>query len=250
MILLDKTIIVTGASRGIGKSIAELFASEGACLILLGRSMPALELVKNGLDVKFTDKSKYHVCIEIEISDRESIKSSIKKIASLQWQIDCLVNNAGIMIDAPLMLMRSEDLDNLFEVNTVGVILITQNILKMMARNKKGSIINLTSIIGTNGAKGQSVYSATKSAIIGFTKSLSKELASLNIRVNAIAPGFIQTDMTSGKSELFYDKSLKSIGIGRFGVPRDVAELATFLASDKSTYITGQIIGVDGGMVI
>lgn len=250
MKLRDKNIIVTGANRGIGKAMVELFATEGARVILVGRQFSQLEEVKNTLPKNFSDTTVDHTCLEMDVSTLDSIKQGVAAIAALKLPIDSLVNNAGIMIDAPLMMTKSEDLDRLFNVNTLGVIYVTQSIVKLMIRNKKGSIINLTSIIGTNGAKGQSVYSATKSAVIGFTKSLSKELATLDIRVNAISPGFIETDMTSGKTEQFYEANLANIAMKRFGKPEEVAELAAFLASDKSNYITGQVIGIDGGMII
>lgn len=154
------------------------------------------------------------------------------------------------MEDATLQMVKPEAIENIYSTNVYGTIYPSQQAIKPLIRNKGGSIINLTSIIGTNGNKGQTVYGSSKSAIIGFTKSLSKELAPLNIRVNAIAPGFIDTDMTKGMDENFYKKNISSIGMQRIGKPEDVARLALFLASDLSSYITGQIIGVDGGMII
>jgi 3-oxoacyl-[acyl-carrier protein] reductase len=164
--------------------------------------------------------------------------------------IDCIVNNAGIMKDATLQMVKPELIRDIYETNVYGTILPTQYALKSFLRKRGGSVINMTSIIGTNGNLGQTIYGSSKTAIIGFTKSLSKELASLNVRVNAIAPGFIDTDMTKNMDPKFYEKNLQAIGMRRIGKPEDVAKVALFLASDLSAYVTGQVIGVDGGMII
>jgi 3-oxoacyl-[acyl-carrier protein] reductase len=154
------------------------------------------------------------------------------------------------MIDATLQMATMDVYEQIYKVNVQGSISVAQKAIKHMLRKRSGSIINLSSIIGTNGNAGQTIYGSSKSAIIGFTKSLSKELAPLGIRVNAVAPGFIDTDMTAGMDEKFYKKNVESIGMRRIGTPQDVARVVVFLASDLSGYVTGQVIGVDGGMVI
>jgi 3-oxoacyl-[acyl-carrier protein] reductase len=154
------------------------------------------------------------------------------------------------MKDATLQMVKPELIRDIYETNVYGTILPTQYALKSFLRKRGGSVINMTSIIGTNGNLGQTIYGSSKTAIIGFTKSLSKELASLNVRVNAIAPGFIDTDMTKNMDPKFYEKNLQAIGMRRIGKPEDVAKVALFLASDLSAYVTGQVIGVDGGMII
>jgi 3-oxoacyl-[acyl-carrier protein] reductase len=246
-LLSGKTAIITGASRGIGAATAKLFAANGAGLILLSRDTGRLENLKKTLEPEFGVNVDY---FEIDIMLDESIKATFKKIRALGKKIDILVNNAGIMEDAVLQMVKPELVDRIYQTNVFGLFKVSQYAMKLMIRNRHGSIINLTSIIGTNGNKGQTIYGSSKSAVIGFTKSLSKELASLNIRVNAVAPGFIDTDMTAGMEPEFYEKNMASIGMGRIGQPEDVAKVNLFLASDLAEYVTGQVIGVDGGMVI
>jgi 3-oxoacyl-[acyl-carrier protein] reductase len=246
MIIENKVVLITGASKGIGKAIAELFAKEGARLVLTGRDFEALNKLKKSLPI-YSDE---HLTYEMDVANIESIKNVFESLSSKKIFIDCLVNNAGIMKDATLQMVKPEIIEEIYTTNVYGTIIPCQFALKPLIRKRGGSIINLSSIIGTNGNLGQSIYGSSKAAIIGLTKSLSKELAGLNIRVNAIAPGFIDTDMTKGMDEKFYEKNLKSIGMRRLGQPEDVAKVALFLASDLSSYVTGQIIGVDGGMII
>jgi 3-oxoacyl-[acyl-carrier protein] reductase len=244
--LNHKIVLITGASKGIGKAMCLFFAKNGARIILTGRNTILLEEIKNTLDFHHEG----HLVFEMDVNNIESIKSVFDTLNNQKINIDCLINNAGIMKDATLMMLKTKDISDTYSTNVFGTIETTKSALKSFIRNKGGSIINISSIIGTNGASGQSVYSSSKSAILGFTKSLSKELAPLNIRVNAIAPGFIETDLTSGKDSKFYEKNINNIGMKRFGSPEDVAKVALFLASDLSTYVTGQTIGVDGGMII
>lgn len=246
MLLKGKTAIITGASRGIGKACAKLFAKNGANLYLLSRDIDKLEQLKGEL-VQFGTLVK---CFETDVTNHDSIISSFKEIRKDKVAIDILVNNAGIMEDAVLQMVTDKLIRSIYETNVFGLIEITKRGSKMMIKNRRGSIINLSSIIGTNGNHGQSIYSSSKSAVIGFTKSMSKELAPLNIRVNALAPGFIDTDMTKNMDERFYNKNIESIGMKRIGTVEDVANVALFLASDLSEYVTGQIIGIDGGMLI
>lgn len=246
MMLENKIILITGASKGIGKSIAELFANQGARLILTGRNFDSLVQFERTI----TPHAEGHIVHRMDVNDVENIKAVFDLLNSQKIYIDCLVNNAGIMKDATLQMIKPQIVNEIYATNVYGTIFPSQMAIKSFIRKKGGIIINLSSIIGTNGNLGQTIYGSSKAAIIGFTKSLSKELAALNIRVNAIAPGFIDTDMTKGMDEKFYEKNLKSIGMKKLGTPEDVAKVALFLASDLSAYVTGQIIGVDGGMVI
>lgn len=245
-LLEGKTALITGASKGIGKEVATIFAKNGANLILISRDEQRLNALKNEL-LTYNVEVIYYA---LDITDSSSLKEIFLKIKKTKQRIDAVVNNAGIMEDAVLQMVKPDMIQKTYATNVFALIDISKRASKLMLRNRKGSIINLTSIIGVEGNLGQTIYGSSKSAVIGFTKSLSKELASLNIRVNAVAPGFIDTDMTRGMDEKFYKKNLESIGMGRLGSTEDVAKVILFLASDLSGYVTGQIIGVDGGMVI
>lgn len=246
MLLKDKCILITGANRGIGLAISLLFEREGAILALGVRSEEAIDSLKSKMH--FPEK---HIFLEMDISNKESVDAAFKILAERKVICEVLVNNAGIMLPPKTFnLFNEEEYVKTFEINVLGSMRVTKNMMKHFLRLRKGSVINLTSILGTNGAIGQAVYSSSKSAVIGFTKSLSKEFAPLNIRVNAIAPGFIQTDMTAGMDETAREKNLQSIGMKRLGTPEDVAKTALYFASNLSEYVTGQVIGVDGGMVI
>jgi len=245
--LKNKISIITGANRGIGKAIAEKFAQNGSNLILTSR--------KNGnlADLKSYFEEKYNIqvmTLHFDLKDPEEIKNAFKTIHSSIKKIDVLVNNAGILGDALTRMISRNLINEVFSINTFGIIYTTQNSLPFMIKNGGGSIINISSIIGTNGNKGQIVYSGSKSAVIGITKSSAKELAINNIRVNAIAPGFIETDMVKNLPDNVFKERMDSIEMKRIGTPEDIANTALFLASDLSSYITGQIIGVDGGMLI
>jgi len=241
-LLQGKTSIITGASKGLGKSIAQTFAMHGSDLILLSRNLQAISGLKTELESLYAVQCHIY---ETDVTDLNSLKNTFADLNKKKIVADVLVNNAGIMIDSTLMTVKPEMISNTYNTNVNGTIYCSQLALKNFIKKRKGSIINLSSIIGTNGSAGQSIYASSKAAIIGFTKALSKELAPLNIRVNAIAPGFIETDLTAGK-----DKAQLSIGMKRAGTPEDVAKVALFLASDLSDYVTGQVIGVDGGMII
>ena len=245
--LKGKTAIITGASRGIGKEVATLFAKNQADLILISRNEERLSDLQKELTETYNVDVKYYV---VDITDSTKLKDVFTEIKKNKKPIDIVVNNAGIMEDAVLQMVKPELIQKTYAINVFALIDVSKRASKLMLRNRKGSIINLTSIIGVEGDLGQSIYSSSKSAVIGFTKSLSKELGSLNIRVNGVAPGFIDTDLTRGKDPQFYDKNKEAIAMRRFGTTSDVAGVILFLASDLAEYVTGQIIGVDGGMVI
>jgi len=245
--LNGKIALVTGAARGIGWKTAFLLASNGAKVIIndiqetdeLNRKIQEAKSQNLDLTTLFYD-----------VSDYQQVKNAFSSIFKEFKRLDILVNNAGIMEDSMLATASESHIDKTFRINTFGVIYNTQFASRLMARNNSGSIINISSIIGTKGNSGESVYSASKSALIGFTLSAAKELAPLGIRVNAIAPGFIDTDLVSHFSEEIRQKTISNIKLGRIGTPEDVARAVLFFASDLSSYITGQVLGVDGGMII
>jgi len=246
MKLLDnKTILVTGGSRGIGKSIVLKLAQHGANVIFtyLSSSEQANKVVEEAkqydvqIDAYQSDASNYQACEDL-----------IDNILAKHLQIDVLVNNAGITKDNLLLRMQEEDFDTVLSINMKSVFNMTKVIQKSMLRAKKGSIINLSSIVGLKGNAGQSNYAASKAAIIGFSKSIALELGSRNIRSNVIAPGYIETEMTQNLESKQVDEWKQKIPLKRVGKGDDVADLVLFLSSDMSSYITGQVISVCGGM--
>lgn len=247
MLLKDKNAVITGASRGIGKAISEVFAAHGCNLYLIARNADKLQELKQEIESRYAVQV---VVFQADVRNREEIHKIINVLKSEKVNMDILVNNAGIMQDAVLQVIKPEMVQDIYATNVFSVFYLTQMMLPLFLKKRKGSVINISSIIGTKGNIGQSVYGSSKSALIGFTLSVSKELAPLNIRVNALAPGFIDTDMIKNVDERFYKKNLESIGMRRIGKPEDVAHAALFLASDLSDYITGQVIGVDGGMIM
>jgi len=246
--LENKIAFITGSTRGIGWSTARLFAAQGATVLLNGVSNKVL------LDDCVNQiKNEYGVTCEgflFDASDPDSIKSCYSYIFKTYKHLDILVNNAGIMEDRLLGMVTPENIDRTFNVNVKSMIYNMQYASRLMSRKQYGSIINVASIIGRVGNVGQVVYGASKSAVIGLTFSAAKELAPLNIRVNAIAPGFIDTDMTKNMPPDKFAERLNSIKMNRIGKPEDVAKAICFFASDLSSYITGQVLGVDGGMLI
>ena len=244
--LLDgKLALVTGSSRGIGWEIARTFAGSGADVIL--HASIDSELLQSKRD-ELGDR-----CVAVvsgDVASAEETAAIYQKVFSQFKRLDVLVNNAGVLDDYLLPMIPVESVQRTIDVNALGSFYHLQRASRLMGRNKFGSIINLTSIIGTNGNEGQVAYGMSKAAVIGMTKSAAKELAPQNIRVNAIAPGFIDTDMTRGLPESIFQERLESVKMNRIGTPADVAGVAMFLASDLSAYVTGQVIGVDGGMLI
>ena len=245
-LLENKNVIITGGSRGIGKAIAEKFAQNGANLAItcIKITDEALELVKNieSLGVK----AKVY---ESDASDFESALKLAENVFNDFGSIDVLVNNAGITKDNLLLRMSEEDFNDVMKVNMNSVFNNTKAVLRQMLKQKNGSIINLSSVVGVKGNAGQSNYSSSKAAIIGFTKSVALELGSRNIRCNAIAPGFIETEMTRALQQDQINEWAESIPLKRSGKPEDVANTTLFLASDMSSYITGQVMNVCGGML-
>lgn len=242
--LKDKVALITGGSRGIGKAIALSFASQGAIVAINYSSSEdeALEIVK---EIEKTGGKA--MAIGANVANGEDAKAMIKKVVAKYGTLDILVNNAGITKDMLLLRMTEQEFDDVIDVNLKGVFNCTKHASRTMMR-KGGSIINMSSITGVIGNIGQSNYSASKAGVIGFTKSVAREFAGKNLRINAIAPGFIETDMTDKLGEGIKDNLLVNIPMGRIGEAEEIANVALFLASDLSSYVTGQVIGVNGGM--
>jgi 3-oxoacyl-[acyl-carrier protein] reductase len=245
MRLSGKVALVTGSARGIGRAIAELFCAEGATVVVndVGSDAGARETLA-GLEAAGGKGS-----VEMfDVSDAAQVDAGVKSILALHGRIDVLVNNAGITRDNLLLRMSEEEFDAVIRVNLKGTYLLTKTVTRHMMKQRSGKVVNISSVVGMMGNAGQSNYAAAKAGIIGFTKAAARELASRNITVNAIAPGFIQTAMTEALPEAVQKAFLAQIPLGRFAEPREVAELALFLASDASSYITGQVVGINGGM--
>lgn len=244
---MNKVALITGATRGIGKQIAITFAKEGYNLIINYRKENdelyelKNEIEKNGVEV---------LLVSGDVSNFEDCEKFIKKGIEKFQNIDVLVNNAGITKDMLLARMKPEDFEKVIDVNLIGTFNVTKNVIPYMMKARNGRIINISSVVGESGNAGQTNYSASKAGIIGFTKSLAKEVASRNILVNAVAPGFIETDMTNVLKEEIKNEISKNIPLKRMGTAKDVANVVKFLASDDSSYITGQVINIDGGMLM
>lgn len=242
----DQTVVVTGSTRGIGKEIAKAFADEGANVVILGRNGELADQVRDEIRQKNQNAESF-AC---DVTNLENVTEIVNKILDKYRGVDILINNAGITKDNLLLRMSESDWDDVMNVNLRGVFNCTKAFTKVMLRAKKGKIINVSSVIGIMGNVGQANYAASKAGIIGFTKSIAREIASRGITVNAVAPGYITTDMTAQLKEEMRDEILKKIPLNRLGDPGDVANVCLFLASDEANYITGQTIVVDGGMAI
>jgi len=245
-VLEGKVAIITGASRGIGKAIAEMFVLEGAKVAFTYLSS---EEKAKKLEDELTSKGGMAKGFRSNAADYEDALKLVDDVLEAFGSIDVVVNNAGITRDNLLMRMNEEDWDQVMQINLKSIFNMTKAVQRTMLKQRKGSIINMSSVVGVKGNAGQSNYAASKAGIIGFTKSIALELGSRNIRCNAIAPGFIETEMTAQLDEATVDAWRKSIPLKRGGTPEDVARLTLFLASDASSYITGQVINVDGGML-
>lgn len=241
-----KIVIVTGSTRGIGKEIAQAFAREGATSIIVGRNADLAAQVRDEI-IQQGFKADSFPC---DVTNLKNVEEIANKILDKHKRIDILVNNAGITKDNLLLRMNEDDWDEVIKVNLKGIFNTTKTIVKIMLKAKAGKIINISSIIGITGNAGQANYAASKAGIIGFTKSVALEYASRGINVNAIAPGYIQTEMTAALKEKDREAILKRIPLGQLGNPQDVAGVSLFLSSKEADYITGQTIVVDGGMAI
>ena len=244
---MSKVAFITGATRGIGRAIALELAKEGYNIALNYRTEnEALESLKK--EISEIGVECYPV--QGDVSKAEDSERMTKEIIEYFEQIDVLVNNAGITKDKLIQRMKEEEFTDVINVNLVGTFNITKNVIKYMTKKRYGKIINISSVVGISGNAGQSNYAASKAGIIGFTKSIAKELASRNITANAVAPGFIQTDMTNVLKDEIKEAIESTIPLKRLGTAEDVAKVVKFLASDDSNYITGQVINVDGGMLM
>jgi len=249
-LLQNKKALITGGTSGIGKSIAVLFAKNGADVVIFGTNQERAELAKKEIEnARLSDSQKVHFEL-VDVAKSEPVGKAIQEILKTYGNIDILVNNAGITRDNLLMRMTEEDWDDVVNINLKSVYNTCRSLVRSMMKSKSGKIINVSSVIGLTGNAGQVNYAASKSGMIGFTKSLAKELASRNICVNCIAPGYVKTRMTDKLSDALKENILSTIPLKRIGNSLDVAQTALFLASSMSDYITGQVITVDGGMVM
>ncbi|WP_408631521.1 3-oxoacyl-[acyl-carrier-protein] reductase [Metaclostridioides mangenotii] len=247
MNFIDRTAVVTGGSRGIGKEVAKKLASLGADVVI---NYTSNEEQANITKSEIEGMGVKCLVVQCDVSKSDQVAEMMDSVVKEFGKIDILVNNAGITRDGLLMRMKEEDFDKVIDINLKGVFNCTKAATKYMMKKKYGKVINMASIVGIMGNPGQTNYCASKAGVIGFTKASARELASRNININAVAPGFIDTDMTQVLSEDIKKSMLANIPKKTFGKPEDVANLVAFLASDMSEYITGQVINVDGGMVM
>lgn len=244
--LENKIAVVTGGTRGIGRAIAIGLASAGAFVAFTGRDEAAA--AESSKAIKDAGgASSFH---KVDAADPDGIKEFVDSLVVDRGAVDILVNNAGITRDGLVIRMREEDWDSVLTTNLKGAFFFSQAVSRHMMKARSGSIINISSVVGLKGNPGQANYAASKAGLIGLTKSLAKELATRNVRVNAVAPGYIETEMTGSLSEELRERVLQMIPMGRYGAAEEVAEAVLFLASGMSRYITGQVIVVDGGMVM
>ena len=243
--LKDKVVLVTGGSRGIGQACALAFAGEGAQVVInyAGNEEAAQKTL--GEIEKLGAKGK---ALKFDVANAQACQEAIEGIVKEMGKLDVLVNNAGIAIDGLVMRISEDDFDRQLDVNLKGAFLLTKAVTRPMMKARKGAIINLTSIVGESGNAGQAAYASSKAALLGLTKSVAKELASRNIRVNAVSPGFIETDMTSGIPAEARTKMLENIPLSRLGTAQEISDAVLWLASDRSSYVTGQVVRVNGGM--
>jgi 3-oxoacyl-[acyl-carrier protein] reductase len=244
--LANQIAVVTGAGRGIGRAIALKLAGAGADVVCVSRTEANAGKVAD--EVKGLGRRAWSVALDV--SDAGTVSAAMEKLVEETGRVDILVNNAGITRDGLLMRMSDEDWDAVLTTNLKGAFLMTRALVRTFLRQRSGRIINVSSVIGLIGNVGQCNYAASKAALIGFTKSVARELGSRGITVNALAPGFIETDMTAELSEAVRQETLKRIPMGAFGQSEDVAEAALFLAGPGSRYVTGQVLAVDGGMAM
>jgi len=242
--LSDTVAVVTGGSRGIGKSIATALAAAGASVAVVGRNGATAQSAATELP------GEGHAGYACDVADPEQVNSTVKAIEAAQGGIGILVNNAGITRDNILLRMKDEEFDEVIASNLKGSFNFTRAVTRGMMKRRDGAILNITSVVGLMGNAGQANYAASKAGLVGLTKSVAKELASRGVRCNAIAPGFIETDMTDALDEKQKEALLQGIPLGSLGQPDDIADAALFLVSPRARYITGQVLAVDGGMVM
>lgn len=247
MLLKDKVCLITGCSRGIGKQTVKRFAEEGAVVYAVARENGVLDSYCKSL---FEKTGSAITPLYFDVTDEAAGKQAVMQIKKEQGRLDVLVNNAGIMRDALIGMIDRKLISDTFNVNVFAVMNMIQLAFKLMSRAHSGSIINLASIVGVQGNEGQLVYSASKGAVVAMTKTAAKELAKYNVRVNAVAPGMVDTDMFHSVGEERVEQFSRNIRMGRLATPEDISNAIVFLASDLSAYITGQILGVDGGEII
>jgi 3-oxoacyl-[acyl-carrier protein] reductase len=242
-----KVAIITGAGRGIGKAIAERLASEGADVVICDVDKEAAERTAEEIRSKYSVKA---IAISADVANEGDVNSMVEETIKNFGRVDFLINNAGITRDSLLLRMSEEEWDKVIAVDLKSVFLCTRAVIRHMMRQRFGRIVNISSVIGLRGNVGQANYASAKAGIIGFTKSAARELAGRNITVNAVAPGYIQTEMTERLPQDVKEEMLKQVPLGRPGLPEDVAGVVAFLCSEDASYITGEIIRVDGGMAM
>jgi len=244
-VLLDgKVALVTGASRGIGRAIAKEFASQGAKVALCARSVDALQAVADEIAAAGGCAQPF----ALDVSSADGVRAVVEAVTGHYGRLDILINNAGITRDGLIARMKDDAWEEVLNTNLRGAFYLTRAAAKIMMRQRCGKIVNISSVVGLTGNPGQANYAASKAGLIGMTRSVAKELGSRNIQVNAIAPGFIVTDMTDSLPEALKAKLLEQIPLGRLGEPEEIAKAALFLASDGSDYVTGQVLAVCGGL--
>lgn len=244
MLLDGKVALVTGASRGIGRAIAKEFASQGAKVVLCARSVDALQAVADEIAAAGGCAQPY----ALDVSSADGVRAVVEAVTEHFGRLDILINNAGITRDGLIARMKDDAWEEVLNTNLRGAFYLTRAAAKIMMRQRCGKIVNISSVVGLTGNPGQANYAASKAGLIGMTRSVAKELGSRNIQVNAIAPGFIVTDMTDSLPEALKAKLLEQIPLARLGQPEEIAKAALFLASDWSDYVTGQVLAVCGGL--